>query len=133
MTLDKGSNLTQVVVQVDGVDDIWAGLTLHENDGEITIDSLGGWVSYYQPHGDSFLATAIVAAPGFFLGSEVVNTELKDLSHIYLNLDVKDGKSVYYTGFSWKESNQFEDQGEWETYLSRFAQQLDNPLEIAIE
>lgn len=104
MSLDRGNQLTRIEVSVDGVDTITAGLTLHENDGEVTIDSLGGWISYWQPHGDSFLGTAIVASPGSFLGAEKVVSSQADLSHAYLHLAVKNGTTVYYTGFFWQKS-----------------------------
>lgn len=131
--LDLGNQLSRIEVSIRGTETLYAGLTLHENDGKVTVDSLGGWVSYYQPHGDSYLATAIVAAPGYYIGNELVETEVKDLSHVYAQLSVKDEKSIYYTGFYWQKSGQFNDRKEWEAYLTRFAAQLATPLMVAIE
>ncbi|MEO9968150.1 MAG: DUF4861 family protein [Reichenbachiella sp.] len=131
INLDKSSQLSRIEVNVKGAKNIWAGLTLHENDGQVTVDSLGAWVSYYQPHGDSYLATALLAAPGFFSGSEVVLSEEKDLSHAYLNLAVNEGKAVYYAGFYWQESGQFEDNEAWELYLTQFSAQLADPLVLS--
>ncbi|MEP2025661.1 MAG: DUF4861 family protein [Reichenbachiella sp.] len=133
ISLDKKSNLSKIEMQVTGTDDIWAGLTLHENDGEVTVDSLGGWVSYYQPHGESHLATAIVASPGTFRGFEKIVTSEKDLSHTYIDLAVKEGKAVYYTGFFWEESGQFESKEAWELYLNQFVAQLNSPMSITLE
>lgn len=133
VSLDLGNQLSRFEVSARGTDTLYAGLTLHENDGKVTVDSLDGWVSYYQPHGDSYLATAIVAAPGYYIGSELVETEVKDLSHVYARLSVQDEKSIYYTGFYWQKSGQFKGPKEWEAYLTRFAAQLTNPLTVAIE
>jgi len=133
ISLDRGSQLSKYVVQVSGTDELSAGLTLHENDGQITIDSLGGWISYYQPHGDSYLAMALVASPGTFSGSEKIVTDEKDLSHVYMHVAVQDGKAEYYAGFSWLESGQFEDEEAWFTYLTRFSAQIKKPLDVAFE
>lgn len=133
VNLDRSCQLSKIEVGVAGSDNIWVGLTLHENDGQVTVDSIGGWVSYHQPHGDSYLATAVVAAPGTFLGSEVVETEEADLSHAYLNLAVEKGRAIYYTGFYWQKSGQFEDKEAWESYLSLFTAQLASPLGVALE
>ncbi|MFY0626989.1 MAG: DUF4861 family protein [Reichenbachiella sp.] len=131
ISLDKGSQLSRIEVAVEGVDVISAGLTLHENDGEVNVDSLGGWISYWQPHGDNFLGMAIIASPGTFLGYDKVVTEQPDLSHAYMHLAVKDGESIYYSGFFWMKSRQFEGRKEWEAYLSKYAKQLANPLTIS--
>jgi hypothetical protein len=94
---------------------------------------LNGWVSYWQPHGDSELGMAIVAAPGSYLGSELVETETPDMSHIYLKLAVKDSNAVYYTGFAWKESAQYPDASSWQAYLTQFAQNLKTPLVVSVQ
>ncbi|UXP33891.1 DUF4861 domain-containing protein [Reichenbachiella agarivorans] len=133
ISLDKGSNLSRVEVSIEGSDVLSAGLTLHENDGEVKVDSVGGWLTYWQPHGKgSHLATAIVASPGTFLGYDKVETEVKDLSNVYAQLAVKEGKATYYTGFYWEKSNQFENVDQWYEYLSQYAQQLANPLTVSI-
>ncbi|UXX79392.1 DUF4861 domain-containing protein [Reichenbachiella carrageenanivorans] len=134
ISLDKGSHLSRVEVSVAGSDVISAGLTLHQNDGEVKVDSLGGWITYWQPHGrNSRLATAIVASPGTFLGYEKVVTDVKDLSNVYAHLSVNDGKAIYYTGFFWEKSNHFDSVEQWYDYLSQYAQQLANPLTVAVD
>ncbi len=131
ISLDRGSQMSRIEVAVRGANQISAGLTLHENDGEVTIDSLGGWISYWQPHADSFLGTVLIAAPGTFIGADKVVSDQKDLSNAYLSMAVQDGKAVYYSGFFWEKSEQFESKEEWHAYLNRFSQQMSSPLVVS--
>ncbi|WP_242204233.1 DUF4861 family protein [Aestuariivivens insulae] len=132
ISLDLNSNLSKFTITLEGIDNISAGLTLHEKDGEVNGNTENGWVSYWQPHGDSELGTAIVAAKDTFLDFETYNTEAKDLSNAYAKLKVNNNQVVYYAGFGWKESGQFNNQQEWEDYLNRFSKCINNPLEIVI-
>lgn len=131
ISLDKGSQLSRFEVSVNGSDMISAGLTLHENDGEVKVDSLSGWLTYWQPHGDSRLATAILAKPGTFLGYDKVETDEKDLSNVYVDLAVEDGKAVYYTGFFWEKSGQFASIEDWYAYLDVYAEKIATPLAVS--
>ncbi|MEX0360675.1 MAG: DUF4861 family protein, partial [Allomuricauda sp.] len=107
VSLDYGSNLTKYEIEIHGVEQISAGLTLHENDGCVTINDGKGFVSYWQPHGNSELGMAIVSPKEFYKGFEKYETTEKDLSNLYANLKVLDNQIIYYAGFGWKESGQF--------------------------
>ena len=131
INLDKGSNFTRFVTTIKGVSQISAGLTLHEKDGEVT--SNPSWLSYWQPHADSELGTAIVASKRYFSGSETFDSEIKDLSNAYAHLNVIDQKVVYYSGFGWKKSGQFTTKSAWEEYLNLFAEKVNSPLVIHIK
>ena len=61
ISLDYGNNFSKFELTVEGTDDISVGLTLHENDGEITENVEEGWISYWEPHVDSELGTSIIA------------------------------------------------------------------------
>ncbi|NKI27354.1 DUF4861 domain-containing protein [Arenibacter sp. 6A1] len=132
ISLDLGSNFSKFDVSLEGSNEVSAGLTLHEKDGEVTANTDKGWVSYWQPHGDSELGTAIVAAKSTFIGFEKYDTETKDLSNAYAHLKVKNNKTVYYAGFGWKESGQFGSQQEWEAYLDEFSTKINNPLVVTL-
>ena len=131
INLDKGNNFTQFTTSIKGVSQISSGLTLHEKDGEVVNNP--SWLSYWQPHADSEIGTAIVAGKQYFSNSETYNSELKDLSNAYALLNVVDGIVVYYSGFTWKESGQFKDKAAWEAYLSAFAKKINNPLVVKVE
>lgn len=132
ISLDYGSNLSKFEISVNGTDKISAGLTLHEKDGQVTGNKKEAWVSYWQPHDGSELGTAIIASPGYFLGSEKYDVQEKDLSNAYAHLKVKDNKVVYFAGFGWKESGQFKNRKDWENYLSLFTEKINTPLKTLL-
>ncbi|KPM30557.1 Hypothetical protein I595_3378 [Croceitalea dokdonensis DOKDO 023] len=133
ISLDYGQNLSRFEITLKGTDTISAGLTLHEKDGDIGVNQDSGWVSYWELHGDSELGTGIVVPNGNMLGYEHYLTERKDESNLYAHIKTNDGKAVYYAGFGWKKSGQFSTKAQWEAYLDRFAQQLQNPLQVTIK
>ncbi len=132
ISLDLGQNLSKFNVALEGVNEISAGVTLHEKDGEVSGSKNDGWVSYWQPHGDSELGTGIVASKKYFVDFEKYDIDEKDLSNAYAHLKVSHNKVVYYAGFGWKESGQFNSQKEWEDYLRKFAKQINHPLQVSI-
>ena len=133
ISLDLGSNLTKFTTHIKGSNTISAGITLHEKDGEVTGNNKKGWVSYWQPHADSELGTAIVADYETFKSFEKYDVETKDLSNAYAHLTVKNNSVIYYAGFGWKKSNQFTSKQEWESYLNHFSEQINNPLEVSLK
>lgn len=132
ISLDLGSNFSKFEISLEGSDEISAGLTLHEKDGEVTGDKEKGWVSYWQPHGDSELGMAIIASPEIFIDFETYDTEKKDSSNAFAHLNVVQNKVIYYAGFGWKERGKFKNQKDWEEYLNSFSQKLSNPLTIEL-
>ena len=133
ITLDLGNNLSKFSTNINGTNNVSAGLTLHEKDGEVSANPENGWVSYWQPHADSELGTAIIATKSTFKGFEKYDVETKDLSNAYAHLNVNNNSVVYYAGFGWKKSKQFNSKQDWENYLNRFSKQINNPLEVIIE
>lgn len=132
ISLDLGSNLSKFEISIAGVDSISAGLTLHENDGIVSSDN-ESWISYWQPHGDSELGTAIITAPNTFIGFEKYETQAKDLSNAYAHLKVENNKVLYYAGFGWGKSGQFKTQQEWEQYLMVMAEKIKVPLIVSLQ
>ncbi len=132
ISLDLGSNLMKVVAKVKGTDMITVGLTLHENDGDIAVDTLNYWFSYWQPHGDSELGMGIVCQPEYYHSYTLIESEEKDKSHLLVHLKAIDGKVKYYTGFAWKDSEQYPYELEWKEYLNKFSEEKQNPLDVKI-
>ncbi len=128
VSLDYGSNLTKFDISLRGTETVVAGITLHEKDGTITNNKENHWVSYWQPHGDSELGTAIVSSGAYFVDSYEYSTEETDLSHAFTNLKVSNHKVEYYAGFGWKKSGQFETKASWENYLNQFSLKIKTPL-----
>lgn len=132
ISLDLSQNLSKFNITLEGIHDIYARLTLHEKDGEVSGNTEKGWVSYWQPHGDSELGTAILAPKDTFIDFEKYDVPAKDLSNAYAHLKVKNKEVTYYAGFGWKKSGQFNSKVEWEQYLNTFSEQLQHPLEVTV-
>lgn len=132
ITLDLGSNLSHMQVKVTGTDVVTVGLTLHEKKGTIAADSANGWFSYWEPMDDSEMGMAIVCNPAHILGYKELVTDSKEQSHVLVHLKVIDGMVEYYTGFGWKETGEFKNAGEWNTYLRQFSQKIRQPLIVNI-
>ncbi|MEE9364423.1 MAG: DUF4861 family protein [Cellulophaga sp.] len=133
ISLDYGNNLSKFETTIIGSDIIAAGLTLHKKDGIVTTNMEKGWISYWQHHENSELGMAIVANPSSFSDYEKYDVEAKDLSNLYAHLKVSENKIIYYAGFGWKESGQFKNRKEWETYLGVFAKKIITPLEVEVQ
>ncbi|WP_117881992.1 DUF4861 family protein [Aureibaculum luteum] len=133
ISLDLGNNFSKFTISLEGIDTVSVGLTLHEKDGVVAGNTDNGWVSYWEPHGDSEIGTAIVAPKSTFLGYEKYDTDLIDESNAYAELKVTNNEVVYYSGFGWKKSGQFKTKQEWESYLDTFAKQINNPLEVEVQ
>ncbi|MDE3740940.1 DUF4861 domain-containing protein [Maribacter polysaccharolyticus] len=131
ISLDYGSNLSKFVVEVTGTDTVSVGLTSHEKDGEISTQVDQGWVSYWEPHGDSEIGTGIVAPKGAMIGYENYLTNKTDESNLYAHFGLEAGKVTYYAGFGWKKSGQFNTQEDWNGYLKDFATKINNPLKVS--
>lgn len=133
VTLDVGSNLSKIEIHLSGVGTISAGLTLHEKDGQIKIEKEQGWISYWQPHGDSELGTAVLVPSGNMVGHDHFISNKDDESHLFAEVAVTQNKVVYYTGFGWEKSGRFSNQAAWENYLKQFADCLRTPLVVSVE
>ena len=132
ISLDYGSNLSKFEIEISGTDNFYSGLTLHENDGEPNQNEEAGWISYWEPHEDSELGTAIVVPNDNMMSSELYVTTLKDQSNLFAQIKVINQTGTYYAGFGWKESKQFETKEAWENYLNDFALKVNNPLTIIL-
>ena len=130
--LDRGQNLSKFEITLTGSDHVSVGLTLHDKKGKTTDNKEKGWISYWETHDGSELGTAIVTQPEAILATEKYETEQKDLSNSFIQLKLKDNKAIYYTGFAWKKSKQFESKEAWQKYLDEFSEKLKSPLEVSI-
>jgi len=133
ISLDYGQNLTKFEITLDGKDTLSAGLTLHKKDGIINTNINEGWISYWEPFDDSELGQGLVAPKASFTAVEEYLTSRKDESNLYAHLKVAENKVIYYAGFGWKKSNQFDSKEAWDTYLSDFAKKINNPLVLSFE
>ena len=133
VSLDLGQNFSKFDTSIQGVNEISAGLTLHEKKGVVSGNKDKGWVSYWEPIADTEIGIAIVASEKYFIDFETYDTEVKDLSNAYAHLKVIDNKVVYYSGFAWKKSEQFPTKELWEVHLDSFSQQINSPLTVTLD
>ncbi|MCF8713456.1 DUF4861 domain-containing protein [Joostella atrarenae] len=132
ISLDYGQNLSRFELHIDGVNSISTGITLHQQKGVTNTNKEEGWMSYWEPHEDSELGLGVVTDRDNIIEFEKYITPKKDESNLYAELNLKQGKVVYYAGFGWKKSKQFENQKEWEAYLSDFSKKLQSPLLVSL-
>jgi hypothetical protein len=128
ISLDYGQNLSRYEIDVKGTETISVGLTLHKKDGKISASN--NWINYWEPFDDSELGQGMVTEDAYFINSEKYVTSKVDQSNHFANLNVINGKVIYYAGFGWKKSNQFKTQKEWENYLEDFSKKINTPLEV---
>ncbi|MGC1516264.1 MAG: DUF4861 domain-containing protein [Maribacter sp.] len=133
ISLDYGSNLSRFEISLKGTDTISAGLTLHDKQGETSVDQEQGWISYWEPHFDSEIGTGIVVPNNAMIGQDKYETSRKDESNLFAHIKSDKGTVIYYAGFAWKKADQFTSKSAWETYLANFAERLANPLEVEIK
>ncbi|WP_282179398.1 DUF4861 family protein [Maribacter stanieri] len=133
ISLDYGSNLSRFEISLKGTDTISAGLTLHNKEGEIAVNEQNGWVSYWEPLDDSEIGTAIVVPNDNMIGYEHYVTNKKDESNLFSTIKLTDDKVIYYAGFGWKKSSQFNSHEEWNAYLNTFSKRLKNPLIVTVK
>lgn len=130
ISLDYGGNLSKISIELKGINTITAGLTLHKKDGEVTTNLKKGWLSYWEPFADSQLGQGLVAPKESLIGFQNYNTNKIDESNLYAHLKVKKNKVVYYAGFAWKKSGQFNSKAAWNAYLNDFSNKINNPLQV---
>ncbi|MDO6738817.1 DUF4861 family protein [Wenyingzhuangia sp. 2_MG-2023] len=133
ITLDKGSNLSKIETYITGTDQVSVGLTLHKQEGNVDGNVTEGWISYWEPLGDSEIGTGIVAANSVLLNQETYLVDELDLCNTYADLKVTDNKVTYYSGFGWKKAGEFKTEEMWKKYLNGFKVKLDNPLQITLK
>jgi len=132
ISLDYGSNFSRFEIELTGTDAIYAGLTLHEKDGTPTQNESLGYISYWEPHFDSELGTAIIVPNNNMISSELFDTPVKDWSNLYAKIQVNDGKAIYYAGFGWKKAKEFTSKEAWEKHVEAFTLKVNNPLVVTI-
>ncbi len=128
VSLDYGQNLTRFEIDINGTETISSGITLHKKTGVTNEDDANFWVSHWETLDDSEVGTGIVTTKPYFSGSEKYVTSRKDESNHFLHLNVLDHKVVFYSGFGWVKSKQFNNQQEWENYLADFSKKINSPL-----
>ena len=133
ITLDLGSNLTryeEFLQSGQPVQCCTIGITLHEDKGNVEINKARAWFSYWEPIDSSELGTGIVIDPKSVKEARIYRVDEPSMSHLFVTANLTNDKLVYYAGFGWKKSGQFDSQEDWDAYLNDFAKRMASPLEV---
>jgi hypothetical protein len=125
-TIKAGDNFFRCDVEFESelhIDTLAIGLTLHGNKGQ-TDYSPDGWISYWEPIGDSEIGTGAFVGKDVLLGHLKVANAKPDWKHIWLLAAPKNNKVTYYVGFGWKKSGQFSSKKEWTEYLDKAVKRM---------
>jgi len=133
ISLDYGNFLSKFEILVSGTNELSAGLTLHNKKGTVGSNLKEGWLDHWETIDDSEIGTAIVVPNKKLIGIENYLTSKPDLSNHYGTIKAKDNKIIYYAGFGWKKQGTFTTKEAWESYLSVFAQKINNPLVLSLK
>lgn len=137
VSLDLGSNLSRFEVSIHGnsnngngsLPPVAAGIALHDKDGAINAVPEEGWFRYWEPMDDSELGTGIVLDPENFVAYKD-HLEPAAQGNLLVIMQPGQQKTIYYAGYSWKKSGQFNSPEKWDRYLQDFAMRLNSPLEV---
>lgn len=133
ISIDLGSNLSKFEVELSGnspINDCAIGITLHDKQGVVFNNPAEGWFSYWEPMDKSELGTAIVINSKYVNEYNDYRVNEPEKSHLFVFAHPLENKIIYYAGFGWKESGQFQNLEEWNQYLSNFSKRLSSPLVI---
>ena len=128
ISLDYGQNLSRFEIDVKGTETISTGLTLHKKKGVTNQNDAEFWISHWETLDDSKIGSGIVTTKSYFSGSEKYVTPKKDESNHFLHLNVVNNKVIFYSGFGWVKSKQFNNEKDWENYLTNFSKKISSPL-----
>ncbi len=137
ITLDLGAHLYHCEVSYtsqSSVDLAAVGIALHQGLGRITSNTEEGWVSYWEPYGDSYLGTAILAGPEAITNVEAGDTLYQDesLNNIWVHMKVRENRFNYWSGFGWHKSGLFDSAEDWEDYLKKESFKRRDPVQVKI-
>jgi hypothetical protein len=133
ISLDYGNFLSKFEISVSGTNELSTGLTLHDKKGTVGSNFKEGWLDHWESIDDSEIGMGIVVPNKKLIRIENYLTSKPDLSNHYAAIKVVDNKVIYYAGFGWKKQGTFTTKEAWESYLSVFAQNINNPLIVTLK
>jgi len=133
ITLDAGSNLDrfQSLYKIQaGQGPLTSAVGLKKVAGQTKqFNAERGWLAVWQrmEKNQGMQGVAVVADP------KALVKEAEDPPNLLVLLKVAaESRASYWAGFGWDKSGQFADGEAWETYVDRFAQGLQSPIELSV-
>lgn len=145
ITLDAGSHLNKTAVSYTNLKEtlpIVTGIVLHEPDGAVVANAADGYMTYVDPttgpdNGKILMGVAVptvVKEAKTVLFSEQEKKQRNNADgHVLAISDYEpDSQYIYYWGFAWDKAD-IKTPEAWNRYMADFAQQVRNPLTVALQ
>jgi hypothetical protein len=133
VSLDLGSNFTKfentIFSEID-IPNYTIGITLHDEKGDVKLNTQKGIFRHWEPISDSFVGEGIILAPSDIIRAINHHSKTPDQSQILVLTSPKNNKLVYYSGFAWSKSGQVKSIKDWDAILERQSMIIKNPLII---
>jgi len=137
ISIDLGSNFYHCNVSYTSekrLNTLAIGLAFHNGEGEVALNKSEGWISYWEPYGDSYLGTGVLIQSENFIKT-VLETEIKNnesLNNIWIHSKIEAQSVNYWSGFGWQKAGSFNSAEAWNTHLSKTSQLKSNPIKVSI-
>ncbi len=134
ISLDMGSNFSKFDIFLTAearATNYSVGIALHDNRGDVKINTEKGWFRYWEPIDGSFVGEGIVMNPSKVVDAFAHVSNISDESHLLIVTKPND-RLTYYAGFAWKKSGQVASVAEWDAMLEHQTLIVGNPLEVTV-
>lgn len=135
ISLDLGSNFSKIENNLSSkkqVPDYVIGITLHDKKGETETNDDQGWFMHWETIDGSHIGEGIVVDPSTVDSSFVHKTDVKDKSHLLVEVKPTD-KLTFYAGFAWERSGQIKTKEDWEAMLKKQVKIVNDPLKVSLK
>lgn len=134
ITLDKGSNFSKFEINLTSpkqVSNYAIGIALHENKGDVKINTAEGTFRNIEIIDGSFVGEGIVLAASDVKTAFTYISKTTDQNHLLVVIKpVK--KITYFAGFVWQKSGQAATLSDWDLIMQKQAFIIANPLKVKI-
>ncbi|MDW7691213.1 DUF4861 domain-containing protein [Flammeovirgaceae bacterium SG7u.111] len=135
ISLDLGSNFSKFEISLSSeqpVPNYTIGITLHKQEGEVSINEGEGVFSHWEEIDSAFVGEGIVIDPTVVKKGFDFRTDTPDQSQLLVVTDSAQQKLTYYAGFVWTKSGQASNQSEWLEILKKQADLVANPVVVQV-
>lgn len=135
ITLDLGTHFSKFEVTVESdkaLPNYAAGISLHNNEGQVSINEEKGWVRHWETIDGAGVGEALVMDPAIIDSAFAHRTPTQDQSNLLVLLQPEAQKVTYYAGFAWEKAGEIETEEAWEAHLEKFSSTLREPLTVEI-
>lgn len=136
ISLDLGSNFSKfenTITSTDKIPNYTLGITLHKEQGVVSLNAKKGIFRHWEPIDDSFVGEGIVINPNVVESAMNHHSKSPDQSQILVVTAPKKNTLIYYVGFAWTGSGQVQAVQDWDVMLEKQSELIQNPLLVKIK